>query len=156
MGTRGGLGYILDGKTVMMYNHFDSYPSGLGADFLEDVKKIRANIDFYKKAARNVKFIGEEKPTVKDIKKLGPYTNLNVSEQSTDDWYCLTRGLQGHLAKSIEVGYIDNFAEKTDWMEYIYLYNFDNDTVIFDWRDGKKVFSKKRLSIKDFEKCEQD
>lgn len=31
MGTRGLLGFIISGRRHASYNHFDSYPSGLGA-----------------------------------------------------------------------------------------------------------------------------
>jgi hypothetical protein len=32
MGTRGLYGYKIDGETKITYNHYDSYPSGLGKD----------------------------------------------------------------------------------------------------------------------------
>jgi hypothetical protein len=34
MGTRGTWGFVLDDREKLTYNHFDSYPDGLGADLL--------------------------------------------------------------------------------------------------------------------------
>ena len=34
MGTRGMNGFISQGETKAAYNHFDSYPTGLGGTFL--------------------------------------------------------------------------------------------------------------------------
>lgn len=34
MGTRGFVGFVIDGQEKIGYNHFDSYPDGLGVDVL--------------------------------------------------------------------------------------------------------------------------
>lgn len=52
MGTRGLLGLIIKGKRHGAYNHFDSYPSGLGQDIVafllslteEDIKNMAARV----------------------------------------------------------------------------------------------------------------
>ena len=52
MGTRGLLGFILRGKRHAAYNHWDSYPNGLGKDIVafilslsdEDIALIIRNI----------------------------------------------------------------------------------------------------------------
>lgn len=40
MGTRGIVGLIIDTQIKASYNHFDSYPSGLGLDVVKFVKGI--------------------------------------------------------------------------------------------------------------------
>ena len=39
MGTRGLYGFRKNGVDKTTYNHFDSYPDGLGADVIESLKK---------------------------------------------------------------------------------------------------------------------
>lgn len=34
MGTRGIMGFVVDGQEKLTYNHYDSYPDGLGLDVL--------------------------------------------------------------------------------------------------------------------------
>lgn len=41
MGTRGSWGFVLNGKRWETYNHFDSYPSGLGEDLLSWAREVQ-------------------------------------------------------------------------------------------------------------------
>ena len=38
MGTRGAIGWSKGGVTKVTYNHFDSYPDGLGLDVVKYLK----------------------------------------------------------------------------------------------------------------------
>ena len=40
MGTRGVIGFRIDDKDKVMYNHMDSYPEYLGVKILEDIDEI--------------------------------------------------------------------------------------------------------------------
>ena len=40
MGTRRSVGFIANEKNYITYNHFDSYPSGLGSEVLEVIEII--------------------------------------------------------------------------------------------------------------------
>ena len=40
MGTRGICGFRFDDKDYLAYNHFDSYPSGLGVEIAEICKVV--------------------------------------------------------------------------------------------------------------------
>ena len=40
MGTRGLLGFIIKGKKKGSYNHWDSYPSGLGMEIITWLKYL--------------------------------------------------------------------------------------------------------------------
>ncbi len=59
MGTRGAVGFVLDEKEKITYNHFDSYPSGLGCDVLNYLNSIK---DFNKlnEHVRNIRLIDEK------------------------------------------------------------------------------------------------
>jgi hypothetical protein len=116
-----------------MYNHFDSYPSGLGAKLIEQIRTAIQNGTFpdWVSKVEQLQVIdldGDRKPTPCEITKLAPYTNLSVSQQSVDDWYCLLRGTQGDLAKILNSGFV--FYDSLDFVnmgvEYIYVVNIDS------------------------------
>jgi hypothetical protein len=134
MGTRGSIGFRIDGKDYLAYNHSDSYPSGLGTEFVAEVKKLIKD----KKLAEKVRAIRlvkrGDKPTPADVEKLKPYTDLGVGNQSTSDWYCLLRNAQGSLKATIDSGYIlDNatFIHDSLFCEYAYILNLDTGNVEF-------------------------
>ncbi len=84
MGTRGKFGFFYKGKYYMCYNHYDSYPSYLGVHLLLEI--IHADLDEWIKLLENIKEVSDEvKPTEEDIEKLENYTNLTVSNESTED-----------------------------------------------------------------------
>jgi hypothetical protein len=131
MGTRGIFGFRIDGEDRLTYNHYDSYPEGLGVDVVDFVRSID-NIKEVKEKARALEDISERKPTDEDIKKCEKYTNLNVSEQSEKDWYCLLRETQGDLQAILDVGFYENqndFIYDSLFCEYGYIVNLDNETL---------------------------
>lgn len=96
MGTRGAVGFRANKQDKITYNHFDSYPSGLGQDVLSFIR--RHSIEDIKSAAANIQLIQKNSiPTEEQIRECQPWTNLSVSQQSTSDWYCLLREAQGNL-----------------------------------------------------------
>lgn len=61
-------------------------------------------------------------------------TNLLVSTQSTNDWYCLLRECQGSIIKVLESGYLYNHVDNYGipcWQEYAYIINFDTNKLDF-------------------------
>ncbi len=131
MGTRGFLGVYVDGQTKGSYNHFDSYPSGLGVDVVTELLNRDPSVD-YRQLARDLVSIDSEVPPTQAQKDLLlPYTDLNVSKKSDDDWYCLTRDLQGCLLKPLEIGlYVPStFYLDSLWCEYAYIWNLDDNTL---------------------------
>lgn len=136
MSTRGVIGIRVNGKDKVSYNHSDSYPDGLGEQFVAEVKKLsKLSLAVLTAQAVNLKVVnGQSKPTAADVKRLAAFTNLGVGNQSTDDWYCVLRDLQGKLKDSLDVGVIvdsSGFLKDSLFCEYAYILNLDDKTVEF-------------------------
>jgi hypothetical protein len=133
MGTRGTIRIRKNGKQVVMYNHWDSYPSGLGVSFLTSIQTLidKYGLEEFIRIIDNVRVINinTEHPTEEDIVKLAPYTDLSVENRSTSSWYCLMRKLQGNLLGMIEAGYMLDFGDYDMWEEYNYILDLDNKCV---------------------------
>lgn len=101
MGTRGVIGFTVEGQDKLAYNHYDSYPTGLGvkaATVIQTFTDEQINA-----AARRIELVkGDDKPTDEQVEAMKAFTDLTVSNRSVEDWYCLTRDLQGELAPYID------------------------------------------------------
>lgn len=143
MGTRGLYGIRKGQKDKLTYNHFDSYPSGLGKDvlrFLHDGLHGLYDLDafFDKIKLVDISSVPDEQAIDWSIKH-GFYVS-NVSNQSTQDWYCLLRGLQGNfeayekLASTDDVIYMSDdsdFIKASLFCEYAYIINLDENVLEF-------------------------
>jgi len=95
MGTRGTYGFRLNGEDLVQYNHWDSYPSGLGITILEFIRSTTT--DEMRKIAQGLILVDENStPTPEQIEECKQWANIKVSRQSTKDWYCLLREAQGN------------------------------------------------------------
>ena len=135
MSTRGAIGIRINGQDKLSYNHSDSYPEGLGVDFVKQVRKL-VKLKSLVKLATDLRMVknGETEPTKEEIKKLSKYSDTNVSDGTLSDWYCLLRNLQGDLAKALKVGYAidsNSFIVDSLFCEYAYILNLDDNTVEF-------------------------
>lgn len=76
MGTRGLVAYTYKGKIYGMYNHFDSYPTGLGNEIKENFPKL-------------VKILGLDtiKKKVLTLKKQNEKDETNLSQEQIDQYY---------------------------------------------------------------------
>lgn len=128
MGTRGFIGFVVNDQEKIAYNHWDSYPSGLGVEILQwlhqaDPAKIREQ-------AANLKVVEHGvMPTDAEIVALRPWTNLSVGTQSTADWYCLLRETQGNPEQMLACGFIEDASEfpyDSLFAEWGYIVDFDN------------------------------
>lgn len=140
MGTRGIVGFRIDGVDKLTYNHHDSYPEGLGetvVGFIRSVNDIKGfmNWDEVKDAARNLKGVSaKDTPTAEEVEKLKEYANLNVGNQNINDWYCLLRETQGDLEAILKSGYyVDQnmFILDSLFCEYGYIINLDDEVLEF-------------------------
>src|ERR1700730_17478794 len=132
MGTRGCIRIIVGNKMICIYNHWDLYPSGLGFDLLRELIDLlnKYSIDGLIDMFTKIKIVDNTtKPSEEDIKALEKYTDLTVSRQSKDDWYCLLRKCQGPIIETLECGYANNMKCDEDgdlFIEYVYMIDLNN------------------------------
>lgn len=142
MGTRGHFGFHYKGKYYLVYNHWDSYPSELGASIVNQIKNMLKTMSFSEigEKVKNLIVVNNSvEPTDEEIEKLKKYTNLDVSNQSTSDWYCLLRECQGDLEKVLESGYMLDTCDTPGQDEYTYVFNLDKERL--DFFDGQEESS---------------
>ena len=136
IGTRGAIGLFKGGKGKVTYNHFDSYPDGVGKEILREVKEF--SVEQMKKAFDGLKLVSDsqEEPTPKEIKEFEQYSNAGVGEVMTNTevhtYYQLLRNLQGtiepYLNGQVKL-MIDNedFLKDSLFCEYAYIVNLDKE-----------------------------
>lgn len=136
MGTRGAIGFRLDGEDKITYNHFDSYPGGLGSTILTEIcgkkdwNKVKENV------RRIVLVTNDTPPTDAEIAANAKWADLGVSEQSFEDWYCLLREAQGTLEPYM-TGELPLMFDSTSFVldslfcEYAYIINLDDGVLEF-------------------------
>jgi len=138
MGTRGYFGFYYKGKYYLIYNHFDSYFSGLGVNLINEILKAIENgeLENWKTKLDNIVEVKEGYPISGDTEKLNKYSDFTVSSKSRTDWYCLLRKCQGSFEKVLDSGYVLNEGSKEKltgdiFIEYSYVLDFDNDLLSF-------------------------
>lgn len=131
MGTRGAIGFYIDGRTIATYNHFDSYPEALGNAVVRDLRGLlqRYSVDALKNKVRALRIVTNENetPSAVDIARFRRFRNAAVS--TGEDWYSLLREMQGELAKYVEAGVIIDstaFLKDSLFCEWAYLLNLDD------------------------------
>ena len=163
MGTRGFIVLICNTKIIVVYNHFDSYPDGLGSIVIRDLNNLlkQYSMDQLKELIDKLKIVSDSVPPTESEKELlSKYANLTVNKRTLDDWYCLLHKCQGSLIKILESEYADSpilsIEElddyiKNSWVNYTYTLNFDTneffcnkyyidklDNLQDDWCDSHK------------------
>lgn len=142
MGTRGVYGYRLDGKDKLSYNHFDSYPTGLGVSIAHQVQALlEIPEEELKETVRGLESVWEhEKASPELIEATKGYHDLNVSDQKPTDPYCLFRKAQGDLLATLDIGYYldaNDFIKESLFCEWGYIVNLD-EMVLEIWRGFQK------------------
>ena len=134
MGTRGVWGLRKKGHTIAVYHHFDSYPEGLGCSFTEFLKK-NTNEKLSRMFDNIVEINEKVQPTEEQkqyCEQMG-WCNLNISNRSTADWYCLLRETQEpenwqfavDHGKTVYVENYTDFIKDSLFCEYAYIYDVD-------------------------------
>ena len=94
MGTRRLIIIVFKGRIITLYNHWDSYLSGLGFNLIRELINLFKNytLDELVEILSHVKIVSEDiPPTNEEIELLKKYTDPKVSSQTFTDWYCLLR-----------------------------------------------------------------
>jgi len=141
MSTRGLYGIRKNGIDKATYNHFDSYPDGLGWDVVRFC--LDNDIDSLDRFFDLIELVNEnDMPTKEQVEhctSLG-LDDTNVSQKSLYDWYCLLRNMQGNFGmyqKMIDgrnkIYMIDNidFIKDSLFCEFAYIINLDDNVLEF-------------------------
>lgn len=96
MSTRGTIGFRMQKKDKVTYNHSDSYPSWLGINILSFIKDTPE--PELKDIASRIELVDEDStPSPEQIEAYSKYSDTSVSTRTKTDWYCLLRDTQGDL-----------------------------------------------------------
>ena len=136
MGTRGAFGFIKNGVEKVTYNHFDSYPDGLGQSILADLAGV--NIEKLNEAFDRIELVSNDKePTAEQIEECRDLADKSVSTQRLSEWYVLLRKAQGcigvYWAKN-PLPYMINgkdFLQDSLFCEFAYIVNLDTNQLEF-------------------------
>lgn len=153
MGTRGILGVRVDRRDKIAYNHFDSYPDGLGKGVIDQLADLLKDPTRFRGLAKDLQPIDPQaEPTENQIHRLKKFTDLRVSRQSPKDWYCLLRKTQGDLGAILEATMYENaegFTHDSLFCEYGYIANLDEDVLEFYIGFQKSPHTKGRFAAQD-------
>lgn len=132
MGTRGAIGFRINNMDKVTYNHFDSYPTGLGVSVIKFIKGT--DNDTLKAIAEKIVLVNQgDEPTNEQILECRPYLNKSVSNNTEKDWYCLLREAQGDF--EVYKGDLKYMIDSHDFLmdslfcEWAYIINLDNGTL---------------------------
>ena len=119
MGTRGAIGFKYDGKRLLAYNHFDSYPEELGVQMLAyatDSCTEPAQQEAIKQRLDQLVQVQEgdqpDEEQIEQLKRAGVAGPERVS--SGMDWYAWLRDFQGRPDEYLRVGF---WPENNDFID---------------------------------------
>lgn len=130
MGTRGFVGFVSDEKETITYNHWDSYPSGVGLTALNFVRGFNSHTEEeYRQKALSLKRVSDDTPPTRDqVVELIGNANLGVSTGQAEEWYVLLRETHGNPGPILDVGYAEHAPEwplDSLFCEWGYVVDFD-------------------------------
>lgn len=156
MGTRGTIGFIINEQEKLTYNHYDSYPAGIGIRVLAFLREH--TVEELRPLAEALKVVDDREPaTPEQILELRGSTNWKVQQYSmagpqpedvspdspdglpTEDvsWYNLLRETQGDLDAILRVGYMeDNHSFPLDSLFCEWAYVIDLDRSVLEVYQG--------------------
>lgn len=138
MGTRGAVGFHVDGKTFVTYNHFDSYPAGLGDHVVADLRELIGDLDIdgLREKVRYIEAVDtddQDRPLVKDWnqrKRLARRLGVHTSETKTINLYesVDTMGIKDIVNKGYMIDSTSFLADSL-FCEWAYIVNLDAETL---------------------------
>jgi len=141
MGTRGAIGFKINGEYKVTYNNFDSYMEGLGKEVISFCNKIIKNnkLETLKENVKKLELLDPNKPVSEYlIKKYSMFANNYVGNQKKDDPYCLLRETQGSIMLDFVLdGSLEHIINSEDFLynslycEYAYIIDLDLNVLNF-------------------------
>lgn len=122
MGTRGALCLVVNDQEKTIYNHFDSYPAGLGRTVLEWLRKELEHEWALAEKVRSLRPVPNTDPTANDLTRLWEFHDAQVSTGT--DWYSVLRRTQGDPAAILKAGLYepaDDFPLDSLFCEWAYV-----------------------------------
>lgn len=130
MGTRGFVGLVNNGVEKITYNHFDSYPSGVGTDLLAELVPYRDDLTELRELASELTLVSEDTaPTDEERARYAAFADTSVS--TGEDWYSLLRENQGSIVKPLKAGVMTDggwMVTDAPYSEWGYLVDLDTGT----------------------------
>jgi hypothetical protein len=126
MGTQGSFGYKIGRKVRLMRVYYDAdmlWQTCVREIFV--LMKHFGSIDLLREAFEKLKE-AKNKPKPEAIEKCRPYTDLSMSYQNTEDWYCLTRNCQHSYINILDSGYFLNNGGR---IGFVFLLDFNTNSV---------------------------
>lgn len=138
MGTRGAIAFVVDGVEKISYNHFDSYPDGLGLTMLEWLQSAAKDPAGLRKQAQDLRMVSEDaEPTPEEIAAFyDRYGWSATAHGGTADlrenqkWYDLLHELQGKPGEILRAGISPDAASfplDSLFCEWAYVVDLDGD-----------------------------
>jgi len=168
MGTRGTFGFIVDGNKKIAYNHFDSYPTGLGLDLLNQINEI-GDIEILRKTAIGIEMVSEDVDATDEQREYCEnHDTFNSNVNNGYGWYALLRENQGTILPFVEgFKYMLDGSDIFNGEDYDYIINLDtNKLEMYNWGTLKETIgldviinlAKKDLNVlaEKWESCEED
>lgn len=131
MSTRGFITFVIDGTEKTAYNHFDSYPDGLGLNVLKWLRSGPVDPE----AVRALRVASRDsRPSDEDIERLRKWSWDRHQHGGTQDlrdgqeWYDLLHETMGEPALMLEAGVIEDahgFPQESLFAEWGYVIDLD-------------------------------
>lgn len=148
MGTRGLIGFVVDGVEKLTYSHWGSSPESNGLVMLRFARSILTDGDAFGRTVvvkpdvlekvRQLQLVDQDdRPTNEQQERLVEHADFTVSTGQPDEWYALLRNLQGDPQGYLDAGFmIDSagFAADSLFNEGSYLIDFDEN--VYEAYDG--------------------
>lgn len=139
MGTQGSFGFKIGKKLRLMHVQYDA--NILWQTCVREIYvllKHYGSIESLREAFSNLKD-AKGKPKKDVIEKCKIYTDLTVSNQTTDDWYCLLRHCQHSFINILDSGYFLNDGNREG---LVFVLDFNTNSVYLNAHNWSPITKK--------------